>query len=77
MDTEKTLTERIMAITAEINKRYPELTKYITEMPVTNPDKNDPEINKKILREYHESLLQLMQKYKSTHAPEVKVDNKK
>ena len=76
METEKTLTERIMAITAEINKRYPELIKYITEMPETNPDKDDPDINKKILRDYHESLLQLIQKYKPTHVPEVKLNHK-
>lgn len=76
MDEEKILTERIMAITAEINKRYPELTKYITEMPETNPDFEDPEINKKILREYHESLLQLIQRYKPTHAPQDKENHK-
>jgi hypothetical protein len=76
MESEKTLTERIMAITNEINKRYPELTKYITEMPETNPDIEDPEINKKILREYHESLLQLIQKYKPTHVPANKEKHK-
>lgn len=67
MESEKTLTERIVSITAQINKQFPELVKYITEMPETNPDKDDPEVNKRILKEYHDSLLELVKKYKPNH----------
>lgn len=76
MESEKTLTERIVAITAQINKQFPELVKYIPEMTVTNPDEDDPEINKKILKEYHDSLLEMVKKYKANQAEcEDKKDN--
>ncbi len=70
METEKTLTDRILAITTQINKQFPELTKYITEMPDTNPNEEDPDINKKILKEYHDSLLAMVKKYKPSHLPD-------
>jgi len=64
METEKTLTERIMAITLEINENYPELSKYITEMTVTNPDEKHPDINSQKLKEYYDSLIEMVKKYK-------------
>ena len=64
MDTEKSLTERIMNITQTLNEKYPELIKFIPEMTQTNPDEKDPSINNKSLREYYDSLIQMIKKYK-------------
>ena len=38
MKTEKQLNADILKITLLIQEKYPELSKYITEMPVSNPD---------------------------------------
>ena len=64
MDTEKTLTDRIMAITQLLNEKYPELVQFIPEMTQTNPDQKDPDINRKTLREYYDSIIQMIKKYK-------------
>jgi hypothetical protein len=46
-----------------IQEKFPELSKYIEEMPVTMPDTDDPEINIKNLNEYYNSLNALIKKY--------------
>jgi hypothetical protein len=66
METEKTLTQRIMAVTLEIQENYPELTKYMAEMTVTNPDEKDPDVNKIKLQEYYDSLIAMVKKYKES-----------
>ncbi|OFY93352.1 MAG: hypothetical protein A3K10_07065 [Bacteroidetes bacterium RIFCSPLOWO2_12_FULL_31_6] len=63
METEKDLNEKILKITLKIKDQYPELSKYLEEMPVTIPDKKDPEITLKKLRTYYESLYSLLNKY--------------
>jgi hypothetical protein len=35
MESEKELNEKIMVITMKIQKEYPELSKYLNELPVT------------------------------------------
>jgi len=67
METEKTLTERIMAITLEIQENYPELSKYVSEMTETIPNENYPDINSKKLKEYYDSLTAMVKKYKEEH----------
>jgi hypothetical protein len=64
METEKTLNERIMAITQLLNEKYPELMQFVPEMTQTNPDEKDPDINRKTLKEYYDSLIQMIKKYK-------------
>ena len=68
METEEKLNSEILKITLIIQDKYPELAQFITEMPVTNPDKDDPKINIKILKEYHNSLEALLLKYTTNHA---------
>ena len=46
-----------------IQENYPELSKYLNEMPVTIPDESTPEINGMILKQYYESLTDLLRKY--------------
>jgi hypothetical protein len=62
METE--LNSKILEITMRIKDHYPELTKYLEEMPVTVPTENNPEITLNHLRSYYESLYSLLDKYK-------------
>lgn len=64
MESEKELNEKIMAITMKIHKEYPELSKYLNELPVTIPIENNPEINNRVLTDYYESLVKLLSTYK-------------
>ena len=57
MKTEQELNSDILEITLTIQNKYPELTKYIEEMPVTVPNKEEPEINRKHLENYYNSLV--------------------
>jgi hypothetical protein len=61
---ENDLNSKILKITMLIKNHYPELSKYLEEMPVTVPSENDPEITLNNLRTYYESLNSLLNKYK-------------
>lgn len=50
-----------------ISHKYPELSKYLDEMPETIPVNKFPEITLKDLRAYHESLRAIMCKYILEH----------
>ena len=63
MKTEAKLNADILNITLMIREHYPELSKYILEMPVTIPNVESPEINAKILKDYYDSLDAIMKKY--------------
>ncbi len=67
MKTEHELNADILKITMKIRENYPELSKYISEMPVTIPNDVSPEINIKTLSDYYDSLLELMRKYAQSH----------
>ena len=61
--TEKDLNEKILKITMKIKDHYPELSKYLDEMPVTVPSEKDPEMSINLLREYYESLHSVLNQY--------------
>ena len=63
MKTEKELDSDILQITMKIKEQYPELSKYILEMPETIPNVESPEMNRKILQDYYDSLNVLLQDY--------------
>ena len=67
MNHEKELNSRILAITMIIAEKFPELSKYIGEMPVTIPDAADPEINVRNLQDYYNSLDALLKRYTMNH----------
>ena len=67
MLTEKEMTEAISKLTLEIREKYPEMSKYIGEMPITNPDKEHPDINAKVLTDYYNDLLAIMKRYSTEH----------
>jgi hypothetical protein len=72
MKTEEQWNKAILDITLKINTEFPELSKYIAEMPVSIPDVQDPEINNKNLQEYYNSLETLLKKYTNNHPSENK-----
>ncbi|MFO7525374.1 MAG: hypothetical protein R6W68_07965 [Ignavibacteriaceae bacterium] len=72
MESEKDLNSKILEITMTIKEKYPELLKYLGEMPVTIPDKKSPEIDGKDLREYYDSLSSILKNYAREHLAEDK-----
>jgi hypothetical protein len=67
METKTHINNKIIAITMKIQEEFPELSKYIAEMPVTIPNIEDPAINIDSLNEYYNSLNDLLSKYTKAH----------
>ena len=63
MENERALNAKILTVTKKIQEQYPEIYDILNEMPVTIPDTKAPEINTKILKDYYESLVLLLNKY--------------
>ncbi len=63
METEATLNEKILHITAKIRKNHPELLKYLEEMTITLPDEKDPEVTLKLLKAHYNSLVNMLNEY--------------
>lgn len=61
------INQKILLKTLEIKDKYPELSKYIEEMPITIPDSEMPEITLKNLNEYYNSLKVIETEYALTH----------
>lgn len=70
METEQELNAKILEITMVIQEKYPELSKYLGEMPAAIADEKKPGI--KSLKEYYDSLNALLQKYILGHTPVAK-----
>jgi hypothetical protein len=68
METEEKLNAAILKITMIIQEKYPELSKYIAEMPVSIPNIFSPEVNIKTLQEYYDSLEILLNDYDKNHS---------
>jgi hypothetical protein len=67
METEEELNAKIIKITMVIHDNYPELSKYLNEMPVTIPIDNHPEVNIKNLQKYYDSLITWFRNYVAEH----------
>lgn len=65
METRNEIEQSIIKITSKINTDYPELSKFITEMPNSNSE--DEDVNIKSLRDYYKSLKEIIAKYSNTH----------
>lgn len=63
METEKEINAKILKITMTIKNQYPELSKYIEEMPITVPDEKNPKITLTNLNMYYDSLNSILNKY--------------
>ena len=68
MKTETEINKDIIETTMVIDEKFPELSKYIEEMPVTIPNINEPEINETNLEDYQSSLDVLLNKYAANHS---------
>jgi hypothetical protein len=62
-DLERDLNLKILQVTTEIKDNYPELIKFLDEMPVTVPDEKDMEITLKNLKSYYDSLNSILNSY--------------
>lgn len=60
----KEMNAKILKITRAMHKYYPELSKYIEEMPEPKPTKNKATVTLNQLNEYYDSLSALLNKYK-------------
>lgn len=67
MKSEKELYAAILKITMKIKIQFPELSMYISEMPVTIPNVENPVVNCKVLQEYYDSLCVLLKDYIDNH----------
>jgi hypothetical protein len=67
MKTEQQLNADILKITLTIQNQFPELSEFITEMPITIPDAIHPDINIKNLSDYYETLENLLKNYRVNH----------
>ena len=63
MKIEDDLNKKIMDITMLIQKKHPELSKYLAEMSTTIPTDKSPEINIETLSSYYNSLETMLSKY--------------
>lgn len=61
---EMNLNAKILEVTMKIRYHYPELSKYLDEVPVTIPAGKDQEITLNHLKKYYESLSSILNKYK-------------
>lgn len=67
MKTEEEINKAILKINMKIKEEFPEISKYIQEMPITIPDTDNPEINSKTLQDYYDSLIVIVKNYSENH----------
>ncbi|MDP2176375.1 MAG: alpha/beta fold hydrolase [Bacteroidota bacterium] len=61
------INQKILELTNEIRDKYPELLKYLNEMPISIPNKENPEVHTDQLKAYYNQLLEILNQYKETH----------
>lgn len=66
MNTLQALLAEISKLTKNIETNYPELYQFLDENPLTIPSESHPTIDEKILKEYLESLKQLLKHHLET-----------
>ena len=67
METEEEINAKILKVTMVIHENYPELSKYLNEMPITIPIDSRPEVNVQNLQKYYETLVTLFRNYVAEH----------
>ncbi|AUC84634.1 hypothetical protein CW731_04670 [Polaribacter sp. ALD11] len=65
MKTKIELEQNIISITAKIHNEFPELSKYIIEIPMN--DSKEDEVDIKNLEDYYNSLKEIVSNYANTH----------
>lgn len=59
MDDIHVWNEKIFTLIEKLKGDHPELITFLDEIPMTIPDDTDPQITISILKEYHQTLLEL------------------
>jgi hypothetical protein len=59
--------KKITKLTTNIEANYPELYRTLDENPMTLPVFNNPHVDKKVLKEYLDSLKELLERHLKTH----------
>lgn len=67
MKTEKEWSQEVLKITMEIREQFPELSKYIKEMPLTVTSNDTAGENIEEIKDYHDSLKDVVEDYSKTH----------
>lgn len=67
MKTKEELEADILALTMKIQKEFPELSKYIAEMPHKIPNKDTEELETKNFEHYYSSLHNIYTEYLNSH----------
>lgn len=69
MELPHKILDEISRISREIEENYPELQKYLEEMPQTLSDEENKvgKMDEKALKDYLESLKSMVKKYKEEH----------
>ena len=70
MKTKADLEQDIIDIIMTIHTSFPELTKYLSEIPDIDCGLTEKELNTKSLKEYYNSLNQIVSEYAKTHHPD-------
>jgi len=68
MESEEELNLEIMELTMTIQEKYPELSEFLGEMPVSIPNTKNPEITIDNLKAYRDTLSSLLANYIREHA---------
>lgn len=67
MESKKELTEKILKITILIQEKYPELSKYLSEVQETIPTFEHPDVEAEALSKYYQTLDEMLKYYLLEH----------
>ncbi len=67
MKTKAELEQDIITVTMRIHREFPELSKYITEIPENDSGIDTDEMGIKRFKEYYNSLAEIVSEYSKTH----------
>jgi hypothetical protein len=67
MKIELEVNTKILCLTNEMKAKYPELIKYIGEIPVKDVFTNNYEVNTKNLLDYYNTLKKIFNEYRLKH----------
>ncbi|OFZ54646.1 MAG: hypothetical protein A3D92_22655 [Bacteroidetes bacterium RIFCSPHIGHO2_02_FULL_44_7] len=65
--TSQALIEKILRVTSIIKLKFPELSKFLDEVPQSDFDPKHPKISLKDLNAYYQSLSSILNKYELEH----------
>ena len=69
MENQNNLSNKIFLTTEKIQKEFPELMKYLDEIPINFPLNNEKDVSQNALKDYLDSLNDLFETYAREHKP--------